>query len=78
MCAKLYIMFTLRFFTFVKGMCHNTSGNASDTCVSACLIGVVFTFIEGMHHSTSGYAIDVHILVFLCSSEAYVIAQVVT
>ncbi len=66
------------FFTFVKVMCHSTSSNASDTCVAACLIGVVFTFIEGMCHSTSGYTINVHIRAFLCSSKAYVIAQVVT
>ncbi len=66
------------FFTFVKCMCHSTSSNASDTCVAACLIGVVFTFIEGMRPSTSGYTTDVHIRAFLSSSKAYVIVRVVT
>ncbi len=66
------------FLTFVKGMCHSTNSNASDTFVAAWLIGVVFTFIEGIRHSTSGYTIDVHIRAFLCSSKAYVIAQVGT
>ncbi len=59
------------FFTFVKGMCHCTSSNASDTSVGAFLMEVVFTFIEGMRQSTSGYSIDVHIRAFLCSSKAY-------
>ncbi len=79
-CQALYYVHTPHtcFFTFVKGMCHSTSSNASDTYVAACLIGVVFTFIEGMRHSTRGYTIDVHIRAFLCSSKAYVIAQVVT
>ncbi len=70
-CAKLYILCPHTcFFTFVKGMCHSPSSNASDTSVAACLIGVVFTFIKGMRHSASGYTIDVHIRAFLCSSKA--------
>ncbi len=59
-CQALYYCPHTWFFTFVKGMCHSISSNASDTCVAACLIGVVFTFSEGMRHSTSGYVHQRH------------------
>ncbi len=59
-CQALYHVHTC-FFKFVKGMCRSTSSDASDTCVAACLIGVVFTFIEGVHHSTSGDISDEYV-----------------
>ncbi len=58
---------------------HSTSSDASNTCLTACLIGVEWLYVRQRHvYSLSEGASDAYTRAFLCSSKACIIVQAVT